>query len=157
MLDPTVAERIRSIFPEDEARVTIEVAGRLLGMSGVEVAAAIEDGDIEATQCCSGPMIDVRELAKQAVHVWPIATIEEALGREAALVLPAGVRTRKFTARLPRYVVSALECLAEENGESADSLLRRELHGLAYTHRERLGASIAGSPRRPPSHEVRRM
>jgi hypothetical protein len=32
----------------------------------------------------------------------------------------------------------------EENGESADALLTRELHGLAYAHRERLGASIAG-------------
>jgi hypothetical protein len=70
--------------------------------------------------------------------------LEEALGREAALVLPEGVRTRKFTARLPRYVALALEWLAEENGESADSLLTRELHGLAYAHRERLGASIAG-------------
>jgi hypothetical protein len=59
-------------------------------------------------------------------------------------VLQEGVRTRRFTTRLPRYVVSALECLAEENGESADALLTRELHGLAYMHRERLGASIAG-------------
>ena len=54
------------------------------------------------------------------------------------------MRTRRFTARLPRYVVAALECLAEENGESADALLTHELHGLAYAHRERLGASIAG-------------
>ena len=89
-------------------------------------------------------MIDIRELAEQAVHVWPIDAIEEALGRDAALILPAGVRTRRFTARLPRYVVAALECLAEENGESTDALLTRELHGLAYAHRERLGARIAG-------------
>jgi hypothetical protein len=40
--------------------------------------------------------------------------------------------------------VAALKCLAEENGESADALLTRELHGLAYARRERLGASIAG-------------
>jgi len=89
-------------------------------------------------------MIGIHELAEQAVHVWPIDAIEEALGREAALILPAGVRTREVTARLPRYVVAALECLAEENGESAGALLTRELHGVAYAHRERLGASIAG-------------
>ena len=89
-------------------------------------------------------MIDIHELAEQAVHVWLIDAIEEALGREVALVLPAGVRTRRFTARRPRYVVAALECLAEENGESADTLLTRELLWLAYAHRERLGASIAG-------------
>ena len=37
---------------------------------------------------CGGAMI-VHELAEQAVHVWPIDAIEEALGRDAALVLPA--------------------------------------------------------------------
>ncbi len=144
MLDPTVTERIRSIFLHDEARVTIETAARLLGRSGREIAAAIEDGEIEAAAGCGGPMIDIEEVAEQAVQVWPIEAIEEALGDAADLVLPVGVRTRRFTARLPRYVVAALECLAEENGESADALLTRELHGLAYAHRERLGASIAG-------------
>ena len=54
------------------------------------------------------------------------------------------MRTRRFTARLPRYVVAALQCLAEENGESADALLTRELHGLAYAHRERHGCVDRG-------------
>jgi hypothetical protein len=144
MLDPTVTERIRSIFLHDEARVTIERAARLLGRSRGEIAAAIEDGEIEAVAGGGGVTIDIQEVAEQAVHVWPIDAIEEALGGEAALVLPAGVRTRELTVRLPRYVVAALECLAEENGESVDALLTRELHGLAYAHRERLGASIAG-------------
>jgi hypothetical protein len=144
MLDPTVTERIRSILLHDEARVTIDDAARLLGRSGGEIAAAIEDGEIEAASGGGGAMIDINELAEQAVHVWPIDAIEEALGREAALVLPAGVRTRRFTVRLSRYFVAALQCLAEENGESAGALLTRELHGLAYAHRERLGASIAG-------------
>jgi len=86
MLDPTVTERIRSIFLYDEARVTIDDAARLLGRSGGEIAAAIEDGEIETTSGCGGAMIDIRELAEQAVHVWPIDAIEEALGREAALI-----------------------------------------------------------------------
>jgi hypothetical protein len=90
MLDPTVTERIRSIFLHYEAPVTIEMAARLLGRSGGEIAAAIEDGEIETTPGCGGPMIDIRELAEQAVHVWPIDAIKEALGREAALILPAG-------------------------------------------------------------------
>jgi hypothetical protein len=144
MLDPTVIESIRSIFLHDEARVTIEGAARLLGRAVGEIAAAIEDGEIAAAAGCGGAMIDIQEVAEQAVQVWPIDAIEEALGSEAALVLPFGVRTRRFTVRLPRYVVAALEWLAEENGESADALLTRELHGLAYAHRERLGAAIAG-------------
>ncbi len=72
MLDPTVTERIRSIFLHDEARVTIEGAARLLGRSGGEIVAAIEDGEIETTSGCSGTVIDIHELAEQAVHVWPI-------------------------------------------------------------------------------------
>jgi hypothetical protein len=76
MLDSTVSERIRSIFLHDEARVTIEDAARLLGRSGGEIAAAIEDGEIEAASGCGGAMIDIHELAEQAVHVWPIDAIE---------------------------------------------------------------------------------
>ena len=86
MLDPTVPERIRSIFLHDEARVTIEGAARLLGRLESEIAAAIRDGEIETTSACGGTVIDIRELAEQAVHVWPVGAIEEALGREVRLV-----------------------------------------------------------------------
>jgi len=75
------------------------------------------------------------------IHKW---RIKERPPQPSARILPAGVRARRFTVRLPRYVIAALQCLAEKNGESADALLTRELHGLAYAHRERLGASIAG-------------
>ena len=54
MLHPTVTERIRSIFLHDEARVTIEDAARMLGRSGWEIAAAIKDGEIEATSGAAG-------------------------------------------------------------------------------------------------------
>ncbi|HEV7485932.1 MAG TPA: hypothetical protein VGQ65_09635 [Thermoanaerobaculia bacterium] len=69
---------------------------------------------------------------------------QEALGTEAALILPPGVRTRKFSARLPRYIIAALQGLAEENGESVETLLIRELHGLAHTNKDRLAAAITG-------------
>jgi hypothetical protein len=34
------------------------------------------------------------------VQRWTLVTIEEALGREAAFILPPGLRTRKFTVRV---------------------------------------------------------
>ena len=144
MLDPNLTERIRSIFLHHEARVTVEGAAELLGVSREGMAAAIEGGDVETVGTCSGTRIDIRELAEQALHVWPLVAIEEALGREASLILPPGVRTRRFAARLPRYLIAALRCLAEENGESVEALLTRELHGLAWTNRERLACSIPG-------------
>jgi predicted transcriptional regulator len=89
-------------------------------------------------------MIDVRELTEEALHVWPLVTIEEALGTEAALVLPPGIRTRRFTVRLPRSIVAALHRLAEEEGETVEALVTRELHGYACANRERLAAAIPG-------------
>jgi hypothetical protein len=105
---------------------------------------AIDEGVIETVTTCSGPMIHIRELAEEAVHTWPLVMIEEALGAEASLVLPPDVRTRKFTARLPRYVISALHQLAEDEGETVEALVTRELHGLAYAYRKRLAAVIPG-------------
>jgi hypothetical protein len=144
MLNPNLTERIRSIFLHDEPRVTVAGAARLLGRSVDDITTAIADGDVETISTGSGPMIDMREIAEQALHAWPLVTIEAALGTEATLILPPGVRTRKFTARLPRYIIAALQRLAEENCESVEALLTRELHGLAYTNKDRLAAAIPG-------------
>jgi hypothetical protein len=144
MLDPNLTECIRSIFLHHEPRVTVADAARLLGRSVDDITAAIDEGDIETIATGGGQVIDIREVAEQALHVWPLVTIEEALGTEAALILPPGVRTRKFSARLPRYIIAALQRLAEENGESVETLLIRELHGLAHTNKDRLAAAIPG-------------
>lgn len=142
MLDPAVTGRIRAIFLHAEKHVTIEEAAAMLGRSEAEILQAIEEGDIEALSTCSGRVIDTRELAEQATHVWPLKVIEEALGRDASMVMPAGLRCKKLTVRVPAFVIQALHILAEENGEDADALLARELHGLAVVHRERLAARI---------------
>jgi hypothetical protein len=142
--DPSLVERIRSIFLHDEPRVTLAGAARLLGRLRDDITAALAEGDMEAIATAGGPMIDIREIAEQALHVWPLVTIEEALGADASLILPPGVRTRKFSARLPRYIVAALQRLAEENGESVEALLTRELHGLAHANKDRLAVVIPG-------------
>jgi len=66
------------------------------------------------------------------------------LFKEASLVLPAAVRTRRFSVRLPLYVIGAMQYLAEENGESAEAFLTRELHGIAHEERQRLLEAIPG-------------
>ena len=144
MLDPITTERIRSIFLHLQPAVTIGAAAEMLGLSREEIVAAIDAGEIEVTATGSGPRIDIREVAEQALHVWSIGMVEEALGEDAARILPPGVRTRSFTARLPRYVIAALARLAEENAESVEAFLTRELHGLAYENKEHLAAVIPG-------------
>jgi hypothetical protein len=47
-----------------------------------------------------------------------LTAIEEALGRDATLILPPALRTRKPTVRLPRYQIGALQVLADDGRES---------------------------------------
>lgn len=142
MLDPTTVERIRAIFLHAEKHVTIEKAAAMLGRTEAEILQGIEEGDIEALSTCSGRVIDTRELAEQATHVWPLKVIEEALGRDASMVMPDGLRCKKLTVRVPGFLIQALHILAEENGEDAEALLARELHGLAVGYRGRLAERI---------------
>jgi hypothetical protein len=73
-----------------------------------------------------------------------LTAIEEALGRDAALVLPPALRTRKLTVRLPRYQIGALQVLADDGRESVDMLLMRMFEELADLHHERLSRLIPG-------------
>src|SRR5687768_17353838 len=125
MLDRALINRIRAIFLHHESRVTIAEAAGMFGWSRAEMNAAIRDGEIEVVETCSGKRIELRELAACALQRWPLAAIEEALGREAALILPPALRTRRLTVRLPRYQIGALQVLAEDGRESVDAMLTR--------------------------------
>jgi hypothetical protein len=144
MLDPAIAERIRAIFLHPEPYVTITEAARLLGWSRSEMDRAIRNGDIELTTTCSGPRFDIRELAEKALDLWTLPVIETALGRDASLILPPTLRTRKLVLRLPEYQVQTLRILAGDASESVDTLVDRMVAELADIHRERLASLIAG-------------
>ena len=134
MLDPTLIQHIRSIFLHHEARVTIDVAAGMLGWSRGEMDAAIANGEIEVVGTGCGKRIELRELAEVALQRWSLVIIEEALGRDAASVLPAGLRTRKFTVRLPRYQIGALEVLAEDGREPVEAMLMAGTAGSVGWH-----------------------
>jgi hypothetical protein len=144
MLDPELVKRIRAIFLHTEPHVTINDAARMLGWSGSEMNAAIRGGDIEITPTCSGERFTIRELAEQAMQLWPLPVIEEALGRDASMILPPGLRTRKLVLRLPAYQVAALGLLAADGSESIDTMLTRMFQELAEINKERLAPVIPG-------------
>ena len=144
MLDPAVINRIRAIFLHYEPRVTIADAAGLLGWSRAEINAAIRDGEIEVVETCSGKRIELRELAAYALQQWPLTTIEEALGRDATLILPPALRTRKLTVRLPRYQLGALQVLADDGRESVDAMLTRMFEELTDLNQQRLARVIPG-------------
>jgi hypothetical protein len=144
MLNPSLIQRIRAIFLHHEPRVTVGDAAGMLGWSRGEMDAAIANGEIEVVGTCSGTRIELRELAEVALQRWTLVTIEEALGRDAALILPPGLRTRKFTVRLPRYQIGALEVLAEDGREPVEAMLMRIFEELTDLHHERLASVIPG-------------
>ncbi|HEX8253353.1 MAG TPA: hypothetical protein VF846_09415 [Thermoanaerobaculia bacterium] len=144
VVDPIVTERIRAIFLHHESRVTVAEAAAMLGWSRAAMNAAIRDGDIELVGTCSGNMIELRELVSYALQQWPLAAVEKALGREAALILPPALRTRKFTVRLPLYQIAALRALAEDGGEPVDVMLTRMFEELADISRDQLLTRVPG-------------
>ena len=144
MLDPALIQRIRAIFLHHESRVTIADAAGLLGWSRAGMNRAIRNGEIEVVETCSGKRIELRELTAYALQQWPLTDIEEALGRDATLILPPALRTRKLTVRLPRYQIGALEVLAEDGRESVDAMLTRMFEELADLNQQRLSRVIPG-------------
>ena len=144
MLAKDIVERIRAIFLHPEPYVTISEAARLLGWSRSAMDRAIRDGEVELTRTCSGARVDIRELAEKGLDLWTLPVIETALGRDASLILPPALRTRKLVLRLSIYQVATLRFLAGDGSESVDTMLDRMFHELADINRERLTPVIPG-------------
>ena len=144
VLDPTLIQSIRAIFLHHESRVTIAEAAGMLAWSRAEINTAIRNGEIEVVETCRGKRIELRELAAYALQQWPLTAIEEALGGDATLILPAALRTRKLTVRLPQYQIGALRVLADDGRESIDAMLTRMFEELTDLNQERLSRLIPG-------------
>jgi hypothetical protein len=106
--------------------------------------AAIKGGEIAAATACSGKVIERDELAAQALQLWPVEPIEQALGAQAARVLPESVRTRPLRARLPRYQLAMLEYVAEKQHTTVSSLLALAVDDFATDHADELSSIIPG-------------
>lgn len=85
---------------------------------------------------------------RQAVYVamdrWTLAEIQEALGCDAATVLPPLLALRSITVRLPEYLVRALEKVAVENKTTMEGALQGELTDFAGTLSGRMEPHIPG-------------
>ncbi len=144
MLDPDLIERIRTIFLHEKPSVSITDAAVLLGWSRSEMNRAIAAGEIETTTNCSGKAVRIEEVVVKAMELWPLETIEAALGKDAALVLPPALRTRKVIAYLPGYQVQMLEHFASKQQTTIGHLIANQLEDLAAEHVDELSARIAG-------------
>lgn len=141
VFDPDLIERIRTIFLQEAAHVSISDATALFGWSRQRMR---EAGEIETIATWSGTAIAREEVMAMAVDLWSLEAIEEALGLEASTVLPEAIRTCELPASLPRYQVAMLEYFAEQRQTNVSGVLARELDDLASAHFEELSAAVHG-------------
>jgi hypothetical protein len=85
-----------------------------------EVASLLAPEESVTWEVASRALPGRRERSERLVCSSALA-IEEALGRDATLVIPAALRTRRLTVRLPRYQIGALRVLAGDGRESGGS------------------------------------
>jgi hypothetical protein len=93
--------RIRRIFLDSRLNVALITAGDLLEMSFRSLKKEVADGAILAVPTRVGLRIPREELIAAAMRIWPQTDIEEALGDDAARVLPDALRLVELRARIP--------------------------------------------------------
>lgn len=144
MLDPHTAARIRHIFLHPRPHVSICSATALLGWSRAEMNRAIATGEIQTMTTPLGQWIWREEVMAKALEVWSHETIEEALGEDAARVLPDAVRLAELRARVPRYQLAMLKYFAERDRTTVSHVLTQQLEGVASGSSYELAATIPG-------------
>jgi len=142
-MDEITRIRIRYIFLTPRPSVALLTAAEHLGMSLKELKRELEEGAIVAVSTRMGVKVSKEELMAAAMRVWEQAVIKEALGDDAASVLPEAIRLVELRARVPRYQREMLRELARIEGTSVDHVLTRELEDVASAHAEEL-AGVAG-------------
>jgi hypothetical protein len=144
MVDSDFTNRIRHIFLHQRPHVSIMTARLLLGWSDAQMKAAIASREIELMVTPLAKWVWREDLAAKALELWPLDVIEEALGIDAARVLPEAIRTCELRARIPRYQVAMLEHLAEQDATTVSAVLTRELEDVASAHSSELVLAIPG-------------
>ena len=137
MPNPT-ADQIRRIFLSPRPNLPLLTAAGLLGMTLNDLKRDIDDGVIVATSTPLGVRIGREEMMVAALGLWEQTVIEDALGEEAAAVLPEAIRLVLLRVRVPRYQRDMLVALAKRHGVSVDEIVTRELEDVACAHAEEL-------------------
>jgi hypothetical protein len=143
-MDESTRNRIRHIFLSPRPSFALMPAADLLGMTLKDFKREIADGAIVAVSTGLGQRITREEMIAAAMRLWEQSVIEEALGEDAAAVLPEAIRLVELRARVPRYQREMLRYLARQNGTTVDEVLTRELEDVACAHSEELAAAVPG-------------
>lgn len=135
---------IRALFLHREESYSLREAAQIVGVSSQTLIREAEEDCREAYRDGGEWRFTWRQLAFIGLRRWSIAQIHDALGADAASVLPPLLALRAITVRLPEYMLRALETVAADNGISLDEYLCGELIDFAGTMSSRLTKRIPG-------------
>jgi hypothetical protein len=144
MLESDVIERIRRIFLQVRPYVSIRQAAWLLGWTWEEMQTAVAEGMVDLTTTPLGKWFGREELFAKALEAWPLEVIEDALGDEAARILPQALRTAELRVRLPRFQIDMLRYFARQEATTVSVIVSGELEHLANANLAELSANVPG-------------
>lgn len=136
-------QRIQTLFLQRAETYDLREAARITGMTVAKLRREVRAGR-DATEIDGALRFTWRQLAFIALDRWTLAEIHEALGADAAKVLPPLLALRTVTVRLPEYVVRALETVASDDGTTLDACLYGELIDFAGAMCSRFTRRIPG-------------
>lgn len=127
------ASHIRELFLHRQPSYRVGEAARLLGMTRGALEREAKADQEDAYRVNGRWRFMWRQVAYLAFRRWSLVDIHEALGCDAAGVLPSLLALRSVTVRLPEYLVRAIEHEAASDDTTVDDWLHRELIDFAGT------------------------
>jgi hypothetical protein len=137
-------QRIKELFLQRQPSYRLSEAARLIGVSRGVLRREAEADQREAYRSNGSWSFSWRQVTCNALRRWSLAEIHEALGTEAATVLPPLLALRALTVRLPEYLVRAVETMAAEDATTVDDWLQQDLVDFAGTVVDRMEQVVPG-------------
>ena len=137
-------QRIQTLFLQPAESYSLAEGSRLLGVSPGKLKREASFDRCEDYRRDGKWRFTWRQLALIAFKQWTLAEVVDALGTDAAAVLPPLLALRSVTLRLPEYILRALETIASEDGTTVDAILHGELLDFAGTVADRMEAKVPG-------------
>ncbi len=136
--------RIRELFLQRKPSYRLNEAGRLLGMTRGRLEREARADQEDAYRVNGRWHFTWRQVAYLALRRWSLGDIHEALGADAAAVLPPLLAMRTISVRLPEYLVRAIEHSAASDDTRVDDWLHHELIDFAGTVADRMERAVPG-------------
>jgi hypothetical protein len=135
---------VRELFLQRKPSYRLSEAARLLGMTRGKLEREARGDQEDAYRVNGRWRFTWRQLAFLAFRRWSLCDIHEALGIDAAAVLPPLLALRTISVSLPEYLVQAIEHSAVLDDTTVDNWLHHELVDFAGTVVDRMENVIPG-------------